>query len=145
MVDHFWRAFKWQNTRQLHEGGDDLVAHVEVGGDVGEEEDGPGRLGDDEEVDHGVEDPGPGKQSEAEERRAVGGVGEDVEKSQDSEGHNILDVVLMSSPHPLNILICPALQSLVKLLSVSGSPNEPGCPAAWRPQKRWMSLSWTSA
>ena len=73
---------------------------------------------------------------EAQQGCAVGGVGEDVEKSQDSEWHHVLDVVLVSSPHPLNILICPALQSLVKLLSVSGSPNEPGCPAAWRPQKR---------
>ena len=47
---------------------------------------------------------------EAEESCAVGGVGEDVEKSQDSEWDNILDVVLVSSPHPLNILVCAALE-----------------------------------
>lgn len=95
----------------LHEGGDYLVSHEEVGEDVCEEEDGPGRLGDDEEVDHGVEDPRPGKQSEAEERRAVGGVGEDVEETEDGEGNNILDVVLMSSSDSLDVLIGSALKT----------------------------------
>ena len=42
---------------------------------------------------------------EAEQSCAVGGGGEDVEKSQDGEGDDILDVVLVSSPHPLNILV----------------------------------------
>ena len=69
-----------------------------------------------------MKDPSSGKQSEnsplqtvleisakptpeAEQSCAVGGGSEDVEKSQDGEWDNILDVVLVSSPHPLDILV----------------------------------------
>ena len=41
----------------------------------------------------------------AEEGGGVGGVGEHVEEAQDEEGENVLDVILVSSPHSLNILI----------------------------------------
>ena len=47
---------------------------------------------------------------EAEQSCAVGGGSEDVEKSQDGEWDNILDVVLVSSPHPLDILVRAALK-----------------------------------
>ena len=49
----------------------------------------------------------------AEEGGGVGGVGEHVEEAQDEEGEDVLDVVLVSSPHSLNILI-QTLSSLRK-------------------------------
>ena len=49
----------------------------------------------------------------AEEGGGVGGVGEHVEEAQDEEGEDVLDVVLVSSPHSLNILI-QTLSSLTK-------------------------------
>ena len=72
---------------------------------------------------------------EAEQSSAVGGVGEDVEKSQDSERHNILDVVLVSSPHPLNILVRAALKIQFERkkfaqFSVELPTLEPGCLAS---------------
>ena len=60
-----------------------------------------------------MEDAGPGEQSEAEEGGAVGWVGEDVEQTEDCEGNNILDVVLMSSSYPLDVLIGSALITFV--------------------------------
>ena len=49
----------------------------------------------------------------AEESSGIGGVGEHVEEAQDEEGEDVLDVVLVSSPHSLNILI-QTLSSLRK-------------------------------
>ena len=49
------------NSSILHKSSDSLVSHVKVCEDVGEEEEGPGRLGDGEQVDDCVEDAGPGK------------------------------------------------------------------------------------
>lgn len=61
----------------------------------------------------------PGQLSpEAEQSGAVGRVGEDVEKTQDCERHNILDVILVSSPHPLNILVRPGLGKNTMLTNV---------------------------
>ena len=51
------------NSSILHKSSDSLVSHVKVCEDVGEEEEGPGRLGDGEQVDDCVEDASPGKQS----------------------------------------------------------------------------------
>ena len=42
----------------LHKGCDDLVSHVDVDKDASKEGEGSAGLGDDEEVDDGVEDPG---------------------------------------------------------------------------------------
>ena len=49
----------------------------------------------------------------AEEGGGVGGVSEHVEEAQDEEGEDVLDVVLVSSPHSLNILT-QTLSSLTK-------------------------------
>ena len=49
----------------------------------------------------------------AEEGGGVGGVGEHVEEAQDEEGEDVLDVVLVSPSHSLNILI-QTLSSLRK-------------------------------
>ena len=49
----------------------------------------------------------------AEEGGGVGGVGEHVEEAEDEEGKDVLNVVLVSSPHPLNILI-QTLSGLIK-------------------------------
>ena len=46
----------------------------------------------------------------AEEGGGVSGVCEHVEESQDEEGEDVLDVVLVSSPHPLDVLVGPALK-----------------------------------
>ena len=54
------RKIKYE-VKSLDEGCDNLASHVEVGEDVEEKEDGPGRLGDDEEVDQAVEDTGRGE------------------------------------------------------------------------------------
>ena len=41
---------------------------------------------------------------EAEEGGGIGRVGEHVEESQDEEGKDVLNVILVSPPHSLNIL-----------------------------------------
>ena len=56
-----------------------------------------------------MEDPGSSKQPVAEEGGGVSGVGEHVEEAQDEEGGDVLDVVLVSSSHSLNILVDTAL------------------------------------
>ena len=53
----------------------------------------------------------------AEEGGGVGGVGEHVEEAEDEEGKDVLNVVLMSSPHPLNILI-QTLSGLTRKVSL---------------------------
>ena len=45
----------------------------------------------------------------AEEGGGVSGVCEHVEESQDEEGEDVLDVVLVSSSHSLNILVAAGL------------------------------------
>ena len=49
----------------------------------------------------------------AEEGGGVGRVGEHVEEAQDEEGEDVLNVILVSSPHSLNIFV-NTLSSLTK-------------------------------
>ena len=48
---------------------------------------------------------------EAEQGRAVGGIGEDVQQAEDGERNDILDVILMSSSNPLNVLVGSTLKT----------------------------------
>ena len=77
----------------------------------------------------------------AEEGGSVGGVSKHVEEAQDEEGEDVLDVVLVSSPHSLNILT-QTLSSLTKQ-SFSKMPQTmlwvPCIPShdPWYPRMRW--------
>merc|ERR1712156_1180582 len=101
-----------------HKRDDDLVRHEDVDTNVDKEAERSAGLGDDEQVDDGVQDAGSHKQSVAEEGSGVGGVGEHVEEAEDQEGENVLHVVQVSSPHSLHILVNPGLSA--RLLGVLG-------------------------
>merc|ERR1719431_1046412 len=95
-----------------HECGDDFECHEEVNGDSRKKGDNSGRLGDDEEVDNGVENPGGGEDPEDEGGSGQCGAGEDVEQSQEEERDDVLYIILMGSPHSFHVLVHSQLSIL---------------------------------
>ena len=113
---------------------DDIVGQVEIDTNTSEECESSSGLGDDVEVDDGVEDSGTDKHTESKESRGVGRVGEDVEKSKEEKGDDILNVILMSPSYSLYILIYSSLRKGIDNL-VFVHYNLPSCLVLWHLQR----------
>merc|ERR1719341_1730217 len=99
----------------LHESGDYLVSHEQVCSHPSKEGESSGRLGNDKEVDNGVDYTAGSKDPEDEDGSGEGGVGEDVEEPDAEEGEDVLHVVQVSSTYSFNILVHPGFEAFLLL------------------------------
>ena len=60
------------------------------------------------EVDKGMDEPSGSERPEAKESRRGAGVGQEVEGADEEVGQNVLEVILVGTPHPLNPVLVEA-------------------------------------
>lgn len=84
---------------------DDFESHKALNDEAGKVGQSPGRLRHLVQVDKGVEVSGTSEDPEAPVGRGIGRVGEEVEPGNDEVQEDVLHIVLMSSPHPLHVLV----------------------------------------